>query len=160
MENKLNIRQANNSDSEKIKDLIFSVLEEYGLKSDSFNIDKDLDDIEEFYTHNGGYFGVVEENNSIAATVGLYNIDNNTCELRKMYTYPNQRGKGLGNMLMDFCLEKAGELGFNRIILETASPLKEAISLYKKYGFKEIKSEQLSSRCDQAFELNLDNATN
>jgi putative acetyltransferase len=54
---------------------------------------------------------------------------------------------------MEFALSKAKELG--RVILETASPLKEAIGLYKRYGFKEFNPEHLSARCDQAFELYL-----
>ena len=99
---KLNIREANNSDSAEVKKLIFTVLEEYGLKPDSLNTDMDLDDIEGFYTSNGGYFGVIEEDNLIVATVGIYKMNNDNCELRKMYIYPNQRGKGLGKKLMDF----------------------------------------------------------
>jgi putative acetyltransferase len=72
-----------------------------------------------------------------------------------MYSSPNQRGKGLGKSIMEYALSKAKELGYNRIILETASPLQEAIGLYKKYGFKEFNPEHLSPRCDQAFELYL-----
>ena len=153
MSNKLNIREAKNSDSVEIKKLIFSVLEEYGLKPDSLKTDKDLDNIEDFYFNNGGYFGVVEDKKIITATVGLCKVDEETCELRKMYSYPEQRGKGLGNKLMDYSISKAKELGFNRIILETATPLKKAISLYKKYGFTEFKPDHLSQRCDKAFEL-------
>lgn len=153
MNNKLNIRDANNSDSEEIKKLIFTVLKEYGLKPDLLKTDKDLDNIEDFYFNDGGYFGVVEDEKIITATVGLCKVDEETCELRKMYSYPEQRGKGLGNKLMDYSISKAKELGFNRIILETATPLKEAISLYKKYGFTEFKPDHLSQRCDKAFEL-------
>jgi putative acetyltransferase len=149
----LNIREAKNSDSKDIKKLIFSVLHEYGLQSDPFSTDKDLDDIEGFYNINGGFLGVVEENHVIVATVGIIKVDNSTCELRKMYLYPNQRGKGLGKKLLEFSLSKAKELKFNRMILETAGPLKEAISLYKKYGFSEYKPNHLSERCDQAFEF-------
>jgi putative acetyltransferase len=149
----VNIREAKNSDSREIKKLVFSVLNEYGLLSDPDNTDKDLDDIEGFYNNNGGFFGVVEEIHVIAATVGIIKIDSSTCELRKMYLSPNQRGKGLGKKLLEFSLSKAKELKFDRMILETAGSLKEAISLYKKYGFSEYKPNHLSERCDQAFEL-------
>ena len=151
----MNIRPATNNDSEKIKSVVFSVLIEYGLKPDSSSVDKDLDSIEESYFSNDGYFGVVEVNSKIVATVGLHRVNDTTCELRKMYSLSSQRGKGLGKSILEFALSKARELGYKRIILETASPLKEAIHLYKKYGFKEYKPEHLSVRCDQAYELYL-----
>lgn len=151
----MNLRPATNADSEQIKFVVFSVLKEYGLKPDSGSTDKDLDSIEQNYFANNGFFGVVEENGSIVATVGLHKVDGDTCELRKMHSLPTQRGKGLGKAMIEFALSKAKELGYKRVVLETASPLKEAIGLYKKYGFKEYCSDHLAARCDQAFEIYL-----
>lgn len=151
----MNLRPATNADSEQIKLVVFSVLKEYGLKPDSGSTDKDLDSIEQNYFSNNGFFGVVEESGTIVATVGLHKVDDDTCELRKMYSLPSQRGKGLGKAMIEFALSKAKELGYKRVVLETASPLKEAIGLYKKYGFKEYCSDHLAARCDQAFEIYL-----
>lgn len=149
----MNIRPANDSDAHAIKDLVFSVLGEYGLKPDSSSTDKDLDAIEAYYFSNNGYFGVVEVADAIVASVGLYRLDEKTCELRKMYCHPQHRGRGLGKSLLEFALAKARELGYQRVTLETASALKEAIGLYIKYGFHAYTPEHLSCRCDQAFEL-------
>ena len=151
----MEIREAKNSDSDGIKAVVFTVLKEYGLKADSKTTDRDLDRIEESYSNRGGYFGIVVENGVIVATVGLYRESDTTCELRKMYCLPTSRGKGLGKMLLELSIEKARELGFSRVVLETASPLKEAISLYKKYGFVSYTPEHMSARCDQAYELYL-----
>lgn len=151
----LNIRLATNSDIDGIKTVVFGVLKEYGLEPDPNTTDKDLDSIEAHYSENGGYFGVVEECNCIVATIGLYRVDEITCELRKMYALPDHRGKGLGKRLMEFALNKAKEMGFKRVVLETASPLNEAIGLYKRFGFQEFEPEHMSPRCDQAMELYL-----
>lgn len=152
------IRDAKNSDSDAVKRVVFSTLIEYGLTPDSITTDKDLDSIEENYFLKGGYFGVVEQNNQIVATVGLHRENDTTCELRKMYCLHSARGQGLGKQLLEFSIQKARELGFTRMVLETASPLKEAIGLYKKYGFVHFKSDHMSARCDQAYELNLTNS--
>lgn len=149
----MNIHPAKDSDIDAIKSIVFTVLNEYGLESDSSGIDQDLDSIEQSYWSNGGYFGVVENAGEIIATLGLYKIDDTTCELRKMYALPSARGKGLGKFLMDFAISKARELEFERIVLETAAELKEAIGLYKKYGFEEFESDHLAARCDQAMQL-------
>jgi putative acetyltransferase len=149
----LKLRAAEDKDSEEIKAVVFDVLKEYGLAPDPGETDKDIDSIEQYYHNNHGFFGVIESEGIIVATVGIYKIDDCTCELRKMYTRPNQRGKGLGKYLIEFSINKAKKLGYKRIILETATPLTEAISLYRKYGFKEYAPNHMSPRCDQAFEL-------
>jgi putative acetyltransferase len=146
------IRSARNTDTDAIKQLVFSVLDEYGLKPDPASTDQDLDDIEEQYFRRGGFFALVEIDHTIIATVGLHPVDDSTCELRKMYCLPQCRGQGLGRRLMEFALTKARELGFRRMILETASPLKEAIGLYSRFGFQPYVPAHLSARCDQAFE--------
>lgn len=151
----MEIRNAQNSDSDAIKTLVFTILGEYRLKADPDTTDRDLDNIEESYFDNGGYFGVVMENHAIIATVGLHRESENTCELRKMYCVSGSRGKGYGKKILEFSLHKAKELGFSRIVLETASPLKEAIGLYKKYGFSEYAPDHMSERCDQAYELSI-----
>ena len=95
------------------------------------------------------------EDGEIIGAYGLCPIDEQTCELRKMYLHKAYRGKGLGKFLLEDALSKAGELGFGKVTLETASVLKEAISLYKSYGFVEYNPQHLSSRCDQAYRLEL-----
>ena len=153
MDARFKLREATNADIEIVKALVFSVLEEYTIPRGDGSTDADLDDIEGNYNRNGGYFTVVEEGNRIVASMGVRRIDNETCELRKMYALPAARGRGLGKLLMELALDKARELGFRRMVLETASPLKEAIALYKKYGFQEYQPGQIADRCDQAYEL-------
>lgn len=151
----MDIRTAKNTDIDAIKSVVFEVLEEYGLQADPGSTDSDLSDIELNYLSNGGYFGVLEEKGRVVATVGIFKDSDQVCELRKMYMLPRMRGKGLGKHLMEFALAKAKDLGFTKVVLETASPLVEAIALYKKYGFTECQPDHLAPRCDQAFELEL-----
>ncbi|MEW6196667.1 MAG: GNAT family N-acetyltransferase [Bacteroidota bacterium] len=150
------IRSATNKDRAIITDLIFNILREYGLKTDPEKTDSDLTDIEQNYFARNGIFDLLEnENGKVIATVGIYKIDNETCELRKMYLLKEERGKGYGKLLLNHALQKAEELGYKKIILETASALKEAIALYEKHGFKRYYPEHLSGRCDQAYYLEL-----
>ena len=151
------LRLADNKDCGKVTDLVYGVLAEYNLKPDPVATDIDIKDIEQSYFERGGAFYVLEEkDSSIIGAYGLYPIDKATCELRKMYLHGSYRGKGLGKLLLEDALSKAGQIGFKKMTLETASVLKEAISLYKSYGFVEYEPEHLSSRCDQAFMLELE----
>jgi putative acetyltransferase len=150
------LRPAGNTDCEGITRLVFEVLQEYGLKPDPASTDADLKDIESSYFKQGGTFLVLEDNDgSIIGAYGLYPMEKHTCELRKMYLQKAYRGKGLGKFLLEDALSRACQLGFKTVILETASVLKEAIALYKSYGFVEYQPNHMSERCDQAFALEL-----
>ena len=150
------LRPANNRDCENIASLVYGVLREYDLTPDPACTDADIKDIESSYFVRGGTFIVLEaEDGSIIGAYGLYPVDEHTCELRKMYLQKAHRGKGLGKLLLEDALSKARQLGFERMVLETASVLKEAIALYKSYGFVEYNPQQMSSRCDQAYLLEL-----
>ena len=70
------------------------------------------------------------------------------CELVKMFVHPSQRGKGLGQFLLDRAIEQAKLMGFTVMELETASVLKEAIGLYRKAGFEQTDSGPHAKRCD------------
>jgi len=150
------LRLANNKDCDNIAGLVYGILREYGLKPNPACTDADIKDIESSYFGRGGKFFVLEtEDGSIIGAYGLYPVEKHTCELRKMYLHKTQRGKGLGKYLLEDALSKARQLGFERMILETAAVLKEAIALYKSYGFVEYNPQHMSSRCDQAYLLEL-----
>ena len=150
------LRRATNQDREKITGLVFEILREYGLSPDPCSTDVDLTDIENHYHARGGIFDVLETTDgTVVGSVGLYPIDRATCELRKMYLHSSFRGKGLGRLLLEHALKRAKELGFSRVILETASALKEAIALYQSYGFRPFAPDHLAGRCDQALYLDL-----
>ena len=97
---------------------------------------------------------LTDENGALLGTVGLYPVNDETVELRKMYFSPVLRGRGYGKQTLNRMLEKAQQLGFQKIYLETNTVLKEAIGLYQKFGF-EPTEEKHSPRCNQAFILNL-----
>jgi putative acetyltransferase len=149
------IRPATQEDIPAIKDLVFSVLREYDLKPDEEGRDQDLGDLDTHYFNGNGYFGVVvnENTNDIIGTFGLHRASPSTFELRKMYLLKDSRGKGIGRTMLRTAIAIAIEKNCKKIVLETISPLKEAIALYQKYGFKEIEPHEVSDRVDRAFEL-------
>ncbi len=151
------LRPANNTDTVEIKNLIFTILRDYGLSPDPSSTDIDLSDIETHYFKNGGTFEVLIDTTkqSIIGTVGLWRIDDDNVELRKMYLDKNYRGNGLGRYLIEHAIFSACKIGFKHMVLETASVLKEAVALYSRYGFTVCHPHHLAARCDIAMELDL-----
>lgn len=153
----MKIRPATNDDAEAVRELVFGVLAEYGLRPDPRATDADLYDIEAHYGRRGGAFEVAVDDASgaIVGSVGLFPLLPGVCELRKMYLAREARGRGLGRTMLEHALGRARALGFRRVELETASVLVEAIRLYTRYGFAPIESDHLASRCDAAYALDL-----
>jgi putative acetyltransferase len=149
------LRKAVKKDELKIMNLVSLVLSDYGLKTNPQVTDKDLSDLEHYYFNNKGWFAVIEIDNEIVGSYGICKIDTQTCELRKMYLKSDFQGQGLGRLMIENAIQRAKELGYTTIVLETNKLLDKAISIYKKYGFVEYCPEHLSDRCDLAMKKEL-----
>ena len=151
----LRIRFATNDDIVPVRELINGILSEYGLSPDPGGVDADLDNIETSYMARGGCFEVITDREQIIGTVGLYPHDETRVEIRKMYLAPSLRRRGIGKWLLERTLQQAWEMGYEEIVLETASVLTEAIGLYRSFGFEPIPGKPETDRCDQAYRLRL-----
>lgn len=62
----------------------------------------------------------------------------NIMEIKRMYTLPESRGKGVAGKVIKELETWAAELSYEKCILETGKKQPEAIALYKKSGYKII----------------------
>ena len=53
------LRKANKEDESKIMDLVESVLSDYGLKTNPYETDKDLLNLENYYFSKSGWFNII-----------------------------------------------------------------------------------------------------
>ncbi len=141
-------RPITTEDEKKVREIIFNILADYGLKVNTDGVDADLFNITEYYRN--GLFGVIEDINSrlIIGSFALYPISMDEMELRKMYILKEYRGKGLAKWIIDFCEAYAQKNGIKVISLETASVLKEAYGLYLSKGYVDVVEENHTPRCD------------
>jgi putative acetyltransferase len=59
-------------------------------------------------------------------------------EVKRMYTMPDSRGKGIATVILQELESWTRELGYKSCVLETGKKQPEAIELYKKNGYKII----------------------
>jgi putative acetyltransferase len=132
-------------------------MQEYGLKSDLDADQADIQNVVASYGERGGSFRVVTTiAGDIVGCGGLYPIDERQAEIRRMYLLPKARRHGIGRALLEELISLAEERRFERVVLETASVLKEAIALYRKRGFVPVGRRSTALRqCDQAYALQL-----
>ena len=140
--NNFKIREIKPDDNKKIAKVIRKILIEFGVpKVGTAYADKILDTLYEAYDTEKAIYYVIEKEGEIFGGAGIKQLDNyegNVCELQKMYFLPEARGIGLGSKMMETCLQKAKEFGFEQCYLETLPYMEDARKLYRKAGFKDL----------------------
>lgn len=100
---------------------------------------KDMDDIQKNYFENGGIFLVLTENDQIIGTGAIRGLEDNVCELKRLWVLSEHQGKGLGYRMLQELLSFAREKGYERMRLETDPEAQSrAVDFYKRNGFYEI----------------------
>ena len=89
----------------------------------------------------GGMIFYAKYNHKIVGTISLLKIDQTTFELSKMAVSDGVQGLGIGQKLLEHCLEIAKQNGIKKLILYSNRKLLPAIYLYTKFGFQEIPLE-------------------
>ncbi|UAB77251.1 GNAT family N-acetyltransferase [Erythrobacter sp. SCSIO 43205] len=71
-------------------------------------------------------------------SIGALKLHDDFGELKSMRAHPDARGKGAGKAMLIHLLDRARELGFEEVKLETGrgSVFEAALDLYKSFGFK------------------------
>lgn len=136
----MTIREIQSDDNKQIANVIRKVFisDDYPKTGTAF-ADSQLDFMFETYDEPKSIYFVVEIDGKIVGGAGVSQLDNseeNICELQKMYFLKESRGKGIGFEMIQKCLAKAKEFGYDKCYLETLPEMLAAQSLYKKVGFE------------------------
>jgi putative acetyltransferase len=130
-------------------------LEEFIAYHESIHELKDMDDIQKSYFENGGTFLGMFEDGEMICTGAIRRIDDETCELKRLWLLNEYHGQRLGYRMLQELLAIAKDRGYKRVWLET-DPIAQsrALEFYKQVGFYEIPT--YSGRGDeQALEMYL-----
>lgn len=72
----------------------------------------------------------------------LFDRGDETAQLRYFFIYPEFRGSGIGNKLMNLFMDYLKEMNFKHCFLLTTNDLGSAVHLYKKYGFRMVEETE------------------
>ena len=85
----------------------------------------------------GGAFFVAYAGDELLGCAG-WRAHGEDAELKRMFTMPAARGRGVARRVLVAIEESARERGCKRVILETGDKQPEAIALYLKCGYERI----------------------
>ena len=73
-----------------------------------------------------------------AGCIALRKLDEERCEMKRLYVRPAFRGHKIGDALVDRVIGDARAIGYRYMLLDTLPFLESAIHMYRKRGFYEI----------------------
>jgi putative acetyltransferase len=149
------IREYKNEDHSRLIEMISMVLAEYKMSLDFTGPDKDLHDLQNIYFYNHGAFFIAELDDEIIGSVAVSRIDDEKCELRKLYVLKEHRNRGFGRILLDKAIDFASSNGYGKMELEVSQKHQKAISLYIQTGFIKSETPSCCPRCDFIYIRNL-----
>ena len=121
--------------------IVRAALREHGLDiPGTAYFDAALDHLSAYYDRPGRAYYVLLDGETVAGGIGIAEFEGlpGCCELQKLYLTKSARGRGLGGDMIRFIEDRARELGYRRIYLETHTNLRAAIRAYERCGYREI----------------------
>ncbi len=142
--------------TEHVKNLFKEYASSLGFDLSFQNFEEELSKLPGDYSAPKGCLLLAIHNDKISGCVALRYIDDNICEMKRLYVKPEFRGLGIGKKLALAVIEKGKTLNYKYMRLDTIEFMKQAIKLYESLGFYEIEAYRYNPIKETRFmELNL-----
>jgi GNAT superfamily N-acetyltransferase len=132
------VSTADASDLGDVGDLLRDYAASLAVSLDFQDFDREVAELPGSYAPPTGALLVARLDGATVGCIALRRIDDETCELKRLYVRPGTRGAGVGRLLVDAALAEARRLGYLRIRLDTLPGMETAQRLYAELGFREI----------------------
>jgi ribosomal protein S18 acetylase RimI-like enzyme len=108
------------------------------------------------YASPQGCILLAEDSGHFVGCIALRALEAKVCEMKRLYVNPKYRGRGIGRMLACSVIDKAREIGYEKMRLDTIASMKEARTLYYSLEFRNISAYRFNPLDDPSYmELDL-----
>lgn len=103
------------------------------------NFEEELATLPGKYAPPNGRLLLAYVDDQLAGCIALRKLDDNVCEMKRLFVRHGFRGLKLGRQLVSAIISEARSIGYERMRLDTMpGRMDAAIALYQEIGFKEI----------------------
>lgn len=95
-------------------------------------------DLEKKYGLPFGRLYIALWDGAVAGCVALRQLDEQRCELKRLFVRPQLRGHRIGEALVRQVMEDARAIGYRHMLLDTLPFMRSAIRIYREAGFYNI----------------------
>ena len=81
----------------------------------------------------------------------LRRLDADRAEIKRLYVRPEARGRGLARQITRSLIERASQLGYSSVALDSLRRLSAALRLYQSMGFVECKPFNANPHADVVY---------
>ena len=111
----------------------------FGLKLCFQNFDEEVASLPGRYKSPDGRLFLAFADEKLAGCVALRKLEENICEMKRLFVRKDFRGCGIGKILIEKLISEAQTIGYEKMRLDTFPPkMSKAVELYNSYGFYEI----------------------
>lgn len=140
----LELRRFEAADPRAVRELHDLALTEAGAHLGRGPWEDDLDSIPATYLDDGGEFLVGLCDGRLVAMGALRHITDSVAELKRMRVHPAFRRRRFGRLMLTRLEDRARELGYGRLRLDTTVMQTAAQRLYRSAGYREVGRGQLA----------------
>ena len=135
----LRIREAtSHEDLAEVHQLFLAYAKSLGISLCFQNFEQELAGLPGAYAPPAGCLLLAEFDGAAGGCVALRPLQNQACEMKRLFISPDFRGTGSGRMLALAIVSKAKSLGYATIRLDTLPSMVAAIQMYESLGFQRI----------------------
>jgi len=121
-----------------VRELFVEYANALGLDFCFQNFEQELAELPGKYAPPSGRLFLALSDGHAVGCVALRKLEENICELKRLYVRPQFRAQSTGRQLAETIIGAAREVGYGRMRLDTLASLKPAIALYESLGFQRI----------------------
>ncbi|CAB1246044.1 GNAT family N-acetyltransferase [Clostridium sp. MT-14] len=125
-------------DLEEVKKLFLDYAGSLNIDLDFQGFQTEVNTLPGKYSSPDGIIILASVDGKSAGCVALRKILGDICEMKRFYVRDNYRGMGIGRKLIDIAIEKAKDMNYKYIRLDTLVTMKSAQHLYLSSGFYDI----------------------
>jgi putative acetyltransferase len=86
----------------------------------------------------GAFLVAVDADGTWCGCGAVRRLDDGRAEIKRMYTAPAHRRRGIGRGVLGALIDHAAELGCTDVVLETGGEQPESLALYESFGFRAV----------------------